>query len=72
MSNKPTDLVDRVLPCDVLLGRGKSIHYHPGNVEYREIVKARSCDYAHMKGIERDRLTPVSYTHLTLPTIYSV
>lgn len=57
MSNKPTDLVDRVLPCDVLLGRGKSIHYHPGNVEYREIVKARSCDYAHMKGIERDRLT---------------
>ena len=29
-------------------------------------------DAAHCLGISRSKLYPVSYTHLTLPTIYSV
>lgn len=30
---------------DILLGRGKSIHFHPGNIEYRKKVKEKSREY---------------------------
>lgn len=36
---------DEVKNSDVLLGRGKSIHCHPGNIEYRKVVKEKSRQY---------------------------
>lgn len=36
----PTDLVQKVEPTDVLCGRGGETNHHPGNVQYRLLVKA--------------------------------
>ena len=39
---RPSSSSIGVLECDVLLGRGKLIHTHPGNILYRKAIKARS------------------------------
>ncbi|CAJ1937518.1 unnamed protein product [Cylindrotheca closterium] len=36
----PSDLVQKVEPADVLCGRGGETNHHPGNVQYRLLVKA--------------------------------
>ena len=43
---KATPVVEDVWPLDVLLGRGKSIHMHHGNIEFRRLIKERSIRYA--------------------------
>lgn len=38
---RPHFPAEEILNCDVLLGRGKSIHCHPGNIGYRRAIKER-------------------------------
>lgn len=43
---------------DILLGRGKSVHFHPGNIIYRELVKSRSKEYiSKTDGKQKDEIT---------------
>lgn len=53
-----TAVVDssEILPVDVLLGRGKMVHFHEGNVAYRELVQARAAEYFSEVCYAKDRV----------------
>lgn len=41
---------------DVLMGRGKFVHQHSGNIVYRREVKERSLSYSEGMGLKRDAI----------------
>ena len=45
-----------ILPFDVLLGRGKLVHHHMGNVVYRNEVKERSGEFQVQSSLARHRI----------------
>ena len=45
--------MSEILPSDVLLGRGKLVHHHMGNVVYRNEVKERSAEFQVQSSLAR-------------------
>lgn len=56
MKQQPPPTVDNIHPSDVLLGRGKLVHFHAGNVQYRNMVKASCLEYQAQTGLEKDSI----------------
>jgi hypothetical protein len=50
---KSTDVISRVLENDVLCGRGGETNHHPGNIQYRQLVKA--CQPSYIAAKRRDK-----------------
>ena len=53
MSNAQPIAMTEILPFDVLLGRGKLVHHHMGNVVYRNEVKERSAEFQVQSSLAR-------------------
>ena len=52
--NPRTIATEDLRPADVLLGRGKLVHNHPGNTAYRMDVKCQSTQYESLDCMGRD------------------
>ena len=60
---------------DAEIAKLRSVVSDFGDADVEELAKTEAVTRHDVKAVEyfiRERLTPVSYTHLTLPTIYSV
>ena len=73
MLNVATAYVD----ANVAAGRGAktAFFYHEQQITYQDVLEQvnRTGNALRALGLEvEQRVAPVSYTHLTLPTIYSV
>lgn len=52
----PTDVISSVVPEDVLCGRGGETNHHPGNIQYRNLVKAFQPLYIASKRRDKPRI----------------
>ena len=56
MSNAQPIAMTEILPSDVLMGRGKLVHHHMGNVVFRNEVKDRSGEFQVQCSLARDTI----------------
>ena len=54
-NNVPSTVIDGIWESDVLLGRGRLVQYHPGNINFREFLDDHIEDYESLARNQRRR-----------------